>query len=98
MIIYQVRTMADLCPCKKYVTTRKEIPGIIKEAVEYTKKFRKSLQAKGISAHWTVEVTKKEVLEGVEVVKINTELLPEYERILGKEFGLREIKMEHNYK
>lgn len=88
-MIYQIRTFGNLCSSKKMFKEYSDLKYHIKEAQEKTNLYRssvcqQSLRSRGIG----VMVTRKELMEGIEILKVDEDLFPAYETFLGpqKEF------------
>lgn len=88
VIMYQIRTFNSLCFSKKYVKTKKELNDHIKEVISATNKYRKGNPDEAKNRKWEKTVNKKDLEEGIEVLSIDNDLLPEFQSILGKYQGI----------
>jgi hypothetical protein len=87
-MLYQVRSHGQLCQAKKYLK-QEDILYFIDKIIKKTETHRKTLNINEIrKLKFGMKVTKDELIESLEVTKINEELLPNYLIILGKEIEI----------
>ena len=87
-MLYQIRTFGDLCASKKYLK-KSQLSKHILEVVEKTKKHRESLSVEElIKLRYGKSVTEAELMESIGILKVDPDMLPDYERILGKSYDI----------
>jgi len=86
--MYQIRTFNDLCYSKKYVKDMDGVRSHLGKVILATKKFRLENKSICASRDWSPSIYKEELYSSAVVLKINEEIMTEWEKLLGCEIAI----------
>jgi len=86
-MIYQVRTYNTLCGAKKYFEDKKDVQSFVKTVVSKTEEFR-VFSRKNLPIHIRTKVSSDEIQAGVEIIRIDPAVLPEWRTFFGEEIEI----------
>lgn len=85
-MIHQIRTFYPLCGSKKYCETVDALQEHISQVVKATNEWRKLMdEEEAAELKWQQPLTVREIEDGMEVVGIDEELLPDWGKYFGEE-------------
>ena len=83
--MWQVRSFGTLCSSKRYLSEAGDIKKYISEVVKASEEWRKKqTEVKLNLLGWTLKVTHEQLLSGIEIVKIDVSLCPDWKSIFGE--------------
>jgi hypothetical protein len=78
IMIYQIITYGRLCQSKKYFTDKKDVKNHIKSVIQKSLKHYASI-------HERVQLCNEDIEQGVRMLTINENILPDWEKLFGEE-------------
>ena len=85
-MMYQIRTFFPLCCSRNYYDSRDLAQGHLADVIRATNELRKEMVEEEAAKYgWTHPVTAAEIEIGVEMIDIDEEQFPGWEKYFGKE-------------
>ena len=83
--MYQVRTYNRLATSKKYFKTKDEIKEHLRQVFKKTREFERGMSDADLSElRWNVRISEITAISSVEITRIDTDLIPNWESLFGK--------------